>query len=302
MSFVIQNDTITLSDFNPQSSLITFPNAQYFGVGTSNPQYTFDVIGTASFDNFADISNNTGSSGNVITKTSSNSIWSYNGYNMRGINMFPENTADTTTISNVTTLPADNADNIKWQGGVLAPNGKIYCIPLQASQVGIINPYTDTINLSTITGAYGGDYKWIGGVLAPNGKIYCIPWRSTVVGIIDPVTNTIDMTTITSSKYPSILTGDGKWSGGVLAPNGKIYFIPQNSTVVGIIDPSNNTMTSISGLPSDTNKWSGGVLAPNGKIYCIPLNSSVIGIINPVNDTIDTTTITLASLTNKQQK
>jgi hypothetical protein len=44
--------------------------------------------------------------------------------------------------------------------------------------------------------------------------------------IIDPVTNTANTTTITG------LSGSNKWLGGVLAPNGKIYGIPEDSSSV----------------------------------------------------------------------
>jgi phage shock protein PspC (stress-responsive transcriptional regulator) len=98
--------------------------------------------------------------------------------------------------------------------------------------------------------------------------------------------NTADVTSITG------LTGSGKWSGGVLAPNGKIYGIPFDSTSVLIIDPVTNTIdtTSITGL-SGSNKWIGGVLAPNGKIYGIPYNSTSVLIIDPITNRADTTTI-----------
>ena len=78
-----------------------------------------------------------------------------------------------------------------------------------------------------------------------------------------------------------------------LAPNGKIYCIPRNSTSVLIIDPVTNTVdtTTISGL-SGVAKWRGGVLAPNGKIYGIPRDSSSVLIIDPLTNTADTTTIT----------
>ena len=43
-------------------------------------------------------------------------------------------TADTTTISGL------GAGGLKWRSGVLAPNGKIYCIPSNAANVLIIDP------------------------------------------------------------------------------------------------------------------------------------------------------------------
>ena len=100
------------------------------------------------------------------------------------------------------------------------------------------------------------------------------------------LTGTFDTTTISG------LSGSTKWLGGVLAPNGKIYGIPRDSTSVLIIDPVTNTAdtTTIAGL-SGTIKWEGGVLAPNGKIYAIPRNSTSVLIIDPVANTADTTTI-----------
>ena len=71
----------------------------------------------------------------------------------------------------------------KWTGGVLAPNGKIYGIPCDASSVLIIDPVTNTANTTAITGLSGAD-KWAGGVLAPNGKIYGIPYNASSVLII----------------------------------------------------------------------------------------------------------------------
>ena len=104
----------------------------------------------------------------------------------------------------------------KWNGGVLAPNGKIYGIPRSTTSVLIIDPVTNTTDTTTISGLSSETSKWLGGVLAPNGKIYCIPYNSSSVLIIDPVTNTVD--TISGLGTDSL-----KWVGGVLAPNGKIY-------------------------------------------------------------------------------
>ena len=109
----------------------------------------------------------------------------------------------------------------KWIGGVLAPNGKIYGIPYNSTQVLEIDPVTQT---TTLFGSLSGLEKWRGGVLAPNGKIYGIPASSTQVLEIDPVTQT---TTLFGS-----LAGSSKWIGGVLAPNGKIYGIPFSITQV----------------------------------------------------------------------
>lgn len=63
-----------------------------------------------------------------------------------------------------------------------------------------------------------------------------------------------------------------RWWGGALAPNGKIYGIP-NSTFssVLVIDPKFGTSTTFS---SAGGSYRGGSLAPNGKIYTIPDSST----------------------------
>jgi len=187
-----------------------------------------------------------------------------------------------------------SSDLLKWYGGVLAPNGKIYAIPWNSTRVLIIDPETDTADETTMSGLPSTTEKWLGGVLAPNGKIYAIPWESSSVLIIDPETNTFDDITISG------LFGSAKWHGGVLAPNGKIYAVPCDSTHVLIIDPVTNTCddTTIT-VPGDAAKWYGGVLAPNGKIYCIPWNYNRVLIIDPVTNTVDYSTISVPTSVSK---
>ena len=36
-------------------------------------------------------------------------------------------------------------------------------------------------------------------------------------------------------------SGGGKWAGGVLAPNGKIYFAPYDASQILELDPTTNT-------------------------------------------------------------
>ena len=78
------------------------------------------------------------------------------------------------------TITGLSADTSKYGGGVLAPNGKIYCIPSNATNVLIIDPTTNTADTTTITGLTGTN-KYSSGVLAPNGKIYGTPFDSTNV-------------------------------------------------------------------------------------------------------------------------
>ena len=168
-----------------------------------------------------------------------------------------------------------------YYGGVLAPNGKIYCIHLSTSSIGVIDPDLNSItSFGTTTSSYAG------GVLAPNGKIYCIPFNATSICVIDTSTNT-------TTAFGSVTgTGAGSlaYDGGVLAPNGNIYAIPRNATSVGVIDPVANTFTTFGTTPG-TNAYNGGVLAPNGKIYCIPFSATSVGVIDPVANTFSSVSV-----------
>jgi len=95
-----------------------------------------------------------------------------------------------------------------------------------------------------------------------------MPYNSTQVLEIDPETQNVTL-------FGSLSSDSGKWAGGVLAPNGKIYGIPRESTQVLEIDPETQNVT-LFGNFSGAGKWIGGVLAPNGKIYGISYNNTQV--------------------------
>ena len=66
---------------------------------------------------------------------------------------FPQNTADISTISSLPSVITQT----KCRGGVLAPNGKIYCVPDTIDYVIIIDPKTNTIDTTSITGLPTGE-------------------------------------------------------------------------------------------------------------------------------------------------
>ena len=175
-------------------------------------------------------------------------------------------------------MGADLSGTSKFYGAVLAPNGKIYCIPFNSTDILIIDPVANTATRSNMGASLSDTNKFFGAVLAPNGKIYCVPSASTDILIIDPVANTA-----TRSNMGADLSGTNKWAGGVLGANGKIYCAPRGSASFLVIDPVSNTAAILAlGLAGmfDTNKFIGDVLAPNGKIYCVPFNSTDIAIID----------------------
>ena len=91
-----------------------------------------------------------------------------------------------------------------WNGGVLAPNGKIYGIPKDSNDVLIISPSANnvTVDLSTISGLDGSLNKFTGGVLAQNGNIYAMPAQRTYVMIILPAVSSFSFDGC--SDFPSV--------------------------------------------------------------------------------------------------
>ncbi len=95
--------------------------------------------------------------------------------------------------------------------------------------------------------------------------------------------------TITSFTGPNTGTNDFWGSGGVLAPNGKIYAPPNDQAVVNnqvlVIDPETNSAKIFAGPLGAGRSWSAGALAPDGKIYAFPLiGTTGILVIDPNTD------------------
>eukprot|EP00043_Microstomoeca_roanoka_P000679 m.28505 g.28505 ORF g.28505 m.28505 type:complete len:408 (-) comp10453_c0_seq2:644-1867(-) len=187
-------------------------------------------------------------------------------------------TVDMTSVPLITIEDGLADGALRWAGGVLAKNGKIYCIPFYSSAVLIIDPVTNTVDTTSLVGLPSTSSKWNHGVLAENGRIYAFPRDFSAVLIIDPSSNSTDFTSI--SNIPSV---SNSWSDGVLAGNGKVYMIPYSSSTVLILDPSTNAIdvSTFNSLSAQTHKWGGGVLALNGRIYGLPFSSTSILVIQP---------------------
>ena len=77
------------------------------------------------------------------------------------------------------------------------------------------------------------------------------------------------------STYSLVYTTSSAYAGGVLAPNGDIYFVSyqanrgQKVSAAGVVSTYSLVYTTI-------NAHNGGVLSPNGDIYFVP-NSGAVG-------------------------
>lgn len=91
---------------------------------------------------------------------------------------------------------------------------------------------------------------------------------------------------VTTIDISQIVTGFRKFAGGILAPNGNIYFIPYNIDRPYVIHTRKGTLNTYFGTTiSGSTRYEGGVLAPNGKIYCSPGTNNNILVISPAPTT-----------------
>ena len=169
--------------------------------------------------------------------------------------------------------PVLTAKTGSYYGGVLAPNGNIYCPPQNTSNILVItptttSPYCTFTTISVIAGYYNG------GVLAPNGLIYFIPGNSatgTAIIVFNPTLGTYTTSSITAGNY----------GGGVLAPNGLIYCPPYGSTTNILVITPTATSCTTAVVGTGLGRYFGACLAPNGNIYCTPLGAGNILVITP---------------------
>ena len=161
----------------------------------------------------------------------------------------------------------------KWFGGVLAPNGNIYCFPRRnASSILVINTLNDTMTASIPTlGGFsintGSEGPYWGGCLAPNGKIYGAPTNS-YSGEVDVGSRFIEIDP-SSNTYQYVGVSQGisirKLSGPTLGLDGWIYCAGDANASNTRFNPDTYQIQTLSG----NRRWA-STLAPNGKIYFHP--------------------------------
>lgn len=88
----------------------------------------------------------------------------------------------------------------------------------------------------------------------------------------------------------SMTGGTNPHRGGVLAPNGKLYYAPSDSSNVFVYDPYTKTYEEIkTEIESLSNNYRSCVCSHKGLIYSIPYEASDILVINPYKNEIEKT-------------
>lgn len=108
----------------------------------------------------------------------------------------------------------------------------------------------------------------------PNGYVYGGPTNGNMVRF-DPSSNTAT----------HIATGANGYLFAILAPNGKIYFMPYITGNIGVYDPSIDAFYTFGSFTggAGANLYNGAALFPNGHIISLPGKAGNILDINPAS-------------------
>jgi hypothetical protein len=106
-------------------------------------------------------------------------------------------------------------------------------------------------------------------------------WQPYLKSLAAANSSGVTVTTSTITGGATYITNG--WAGGVLGPDGNIYFTPSNAANILKLNVTTGVTTNITGGATyTTGGWSGGVLAPNGNIYFCPYNATNILVLNPI--------------------
>jgi hypothetical protein len=213
--------------------------------------------------------------------------------------------ANSSKISNII---SNTASMTGYHGGILLPDGRVFCNPDTASAAALYDPHSINIfNTPSLTG-----YR--SSVLLENGDVFCVAYSASNCAIYSPASNTISYTPECNGMIGATVMTDGKifcvpssatcariydptansfsntpacdgMSGGKLLLDGRIMCIPETKLVSMIYDPLSNTYYNTSALTG----MSGGILLANGNVLCIPKTETLGRIYNPQSDTISNT-------------
>jgi len=171
----------------------------------------------------------------------------------------------------------------KWNGGVIAKNGKIYAAPNNSPSILEIDTETNTtftFGNFPVTGE-----AWPTCVLANNGLVYGIPGGGT-----DSILE-IDIENRIAEKFGAagFNVNTAGFIGGALSQNGNMYCSPARAEFILIIDPQTKTVSTLGSFGTNVAKWYGECVSPiNKMIYSVPSNGSGILKIDTLTDEYST--------------
>eukprot|EP00055_Hartaetosiga_balthica_P004521 m.11919 g.11919 ORF g.11919 m.11919 type:complete len:416 (+) comp3921_c0_seq1:70-1317(+) len=186
----------------------------------------------------------------------------------------------------------------QWYGGGVGIDGNVYGVPYTHTHVLVVYTKTHLANASIPSMLVGaGLRKWNGAAHPPNSDvIFCVPANANAILMIDTKTSSVDYTTLTVS-----LSQNHKWGWGVVAPNGKVYGVPDQYEYVLVLDPitlaMDYTSFHVDRYSTSAGMFTGAVVGPHGKVYGIPYYHDHIMVFNPETNATDITSFGVTPVT-----
>ena len=124
---------------------------------------------------------------------------------------------------------------------------------------------------------------------------YLVPSTSNATAITQWVQRTVNnnsrpywsntQTTNSFKTLPTTTNTGGAFIGGVLIPDGRVVFVPQVQSQVGIFDPKTNALTLSATVTEagSTYLFNSGCLLPDGRVFFCPWNATRFGVFNPAS-------------------
>jgi hypothetical protein len=170
---------------------------------------------------------------------------------------------------------------MKWDCGVLANTGSIYCTPYWAEHILKIDTIHGTVEtLDDVELPEAGHGLWASGALAPDSSIYYMPSKARRIMRLNPDNDSL-------SSVGDDLGGEYcKYSGTVVGIDDFVYGIPEDATCIIKFDPSNPDTTSTVGEEYEEGFDCGtGVLAAGDDyIYAANDSGQVLKIATTINN------------------
>ena len=181
----------------------------------------------------------------------------------------------TDTISYIPVPIAIAGVPIKYEGGVLGMNNKIYCsFRSTIRQVLEIDYQNNTCDLLPLFGFPAGFNSLAGGFLSKEGFVYLTPRSASNIVKIDTSTTPPTQTLI---PFSGLSNG---FHGSTLMPNGDALFCSYSAIGLETFNTSTDVGTVIT-TPNftDLTKYAGCVMGYDGNIYLVPFRRGKVGVV-----------------------
>jgi hypothetical protein len=160
-----------------------------------------------------------------------------------------------------------------YSSSLLGPDGRVYFTPCNATNIGVFNPKTNEFSTIVPSGAsLTSNYKYGSSVLCPNGNIAFIS-NAITSGVL--TFNPIAKTVSTSGGG-----GGAFYNGGVLGPNGHVYFPIYTTGSASYVREYNPDTMVVSTPFQGQNGFSSAVLTASGNLVGIPWTSDELRVWN----------------------